>query len=205
MLVQKNSSFWICFECPSKGIPFSPGFNRLWCLYFNTNRKETRPNNRSNVCFITLNKSISYKQPNLVPQQLKIKNIPDWAFWMEMRFPHLLHYQSFTYVALLFSRLSESEKSLSHARIFVTPWAVYSPWNSPGQNTGVGNLSLHQGVFPAQGSNPGLPPCKWILYWLSHKGSPYLTILSSYFSIYFPPISWPFVQDICLYSQNYMF
>ena len=51
---------------------------------------------------------------------------------------------------------------------------LYSPWNSPGQNTGVGSLSLLQGIFPTQGSNPGLPHCRWILYWLSHKGSPYL-------------------------------
>ena len=46
-----------------------------------------------------------------------------------------------------------------------------SPWNSPGQNTGVGSLSLLQGIFPAQGLNPGLLHCRWILYWLSHKGS----------------------------------
>ena len=32
---------------------------------------------------------------------------------------------------------------------------LYSPWNSPGQNTGVGSLSLVQGIFPTQGSNPG--------------------------------------------------
>ena len=44
-------------------------------------------------------------------------------------------------------------------------------WNSPGQNTGVGSLSLLQGIFPDQGSNPGLPHCR-ILYQLSHKGSP---------------------------------
>ena len=35
---------------------------------------------------------------------------------------------------------------------------LYSPWNSPGQNTGVGSLSLLQGIFPMQGSNPSLPP-----------------------------------------------
>ena len=35
-----------------------------------------------------------------------------------------------------------------------------------------GSLSLLQGIFPTQGSNPGLPYCKWILYQLSHKGSP---------------------------------
>ena len=47
-----------------------------------------------------------------------------------------------------------------------------SPWNSPGQNTGVNSLSLLQGIFPTQGLNPGLPLCRWILYQLSHKGSP---------------------------------
>ena len=47
-----------------------------------------------------------------------------------------------------------------------------SPWDSPGQNTGVGSLSLLQGIFPTQGSNPGLPHCRWILNQLSQKGSP---------------------------------
>ena len=51
------------------------------------------------------------------------------------------------------------------------PCGLYSPWNSPGQNTGVGSLSLLQGIFLTQGSNPGLPPCRWILYQLSHKHS----------------------------------
>ena len=52
------------------------------------------------------------------------------------------------------------------------PHGLYSSWNSPGQNTGVGSLSLLQGIFPTQGSNPGLLHCRWILYQLSHKGTP---------------------------------
>ena len=52
---------------------------------------------------------------------------------------------------------------------------LYSPRNSPGQNTGVGSRSLLQGIFPTQGSNPGLPHCRWIFYQLSHKGSPVQT------------------------------
>ena len=47
-----------------------------------------------------------------------------------------------------------------------------SSWNSPGQNTRVSSLFLLQGIFPTQGSNPGLPHSRWILYQLSHKGSP---------------------------------
>ena len=46
-----------------------------------------------------------------------------------------------------------------------------SPWNSPGQNTGVGSRSLLQEIFPTQGLNPGLPHCRWILYQLSYQVS----------------------------------
>ena len=42
------------------------------------------------------------------------------------------------------------------------PHGIYSPWNSPGQNTVVGSLSLLQGIFPTQGSNPGLPHCRQV-------------------------------------------
>ena len=52
------------------------------------------------------------------------------------------------------------------------PTDLYSPWNSPSQNTGVGSLSLLQGISSTQGSNTGLPHCRRILYQLSHKGSP---------------------------------
>ena len=37
---------------------------------------------------------------------------------------------------------------------------LYSLWNSLGQNTGVGSLSFLQGIFPTQGSNPGLLHCR---------------------------------------------
>ena len=52
------------------------------------------------------------------------------------------------------------------------PHGLYSPCKSPGQNTGVGSLPLFQGIFPTQGSNPGPPHCRWILYQLSLEGSP---------------------------------
>jgi len=44
--------------------------------------------------------------------------------------------------------------------------------DSPGKNTGVGCHALLQGIFPTQGSNPGLPHCTQILYCLSHQGTP---------------------------------
>ena len=42
----------------------------------------------------------------------------------------------------------------------------------PGKTTGVVNHSLLQWIFPTQRSNLGLPHCRWILYRLSHQGSP---------------------------------
>ena len=65
--------------------------------------------------------------------------------------------------------VSESHSVLSDS---LWPHGLYSPWNSPGQNTGVGGLSLLQGIFPTQGLNPGLPHFRQILYKLSYKGSP---------------------------------
>ena len=66
--------------------------------------------------------------------------------------------------------------SLSHVWLFATVWAVAHqaplPWDCSGKNTGVGSLSLFQGIFPTQGSNQGLPHCRRILYDLSHQGSP---------------------------------
>ena len=64
---------------------------------------------------------------------------------------------------------SESHSVVSDS---LQPHGLYSPWSSPGQNTGVGSLSLLQWIFPTQGLNPGLPHCRQILYQLNHKGSP---------------------------------
>ena len=70
---------------------------------------------------------------------------------------------------ILITSKSESRSVVSNS---LQPYGLYSPWNSPGQNTGVGSLSLLQGIFPTQGSNPGLLHCRQILYCLSHKESP---------------------------------
>ena len=61
-------------------------------------------------------------------------------------------------------------KWVTQSCLTLQPHGLYSPWNSPGQNTRVGTLSLLQGIFPAQGLNPGLPHCRRVLYQLSHKG-----------------------------------
>ena len=68
-------------------------------------------------------------------------------------------------------------KSLSRVRLFATQWTVtctrlLRPWDFLGKSTGVGCHFLLQGVFPTQGSNPGLPHCRQTLYHLSHQESP---------------------------------
>ena len=54
---------------------------------------------------------------------------------------------------------------------------------SSGKNTGVGCHALLQGIFPTQGSSPGLPHCRQILYCLSHQGSPIIDICAPFFLI----------------------
>ena len=99
------------------------------------------------------------------------------------------------------SNINKSSKSLSVGQVKVQVKVtqscptlcdpmnyIYSYWNSPGQNTGVGSLSLLQEIFPTQGSNPGLKHCRQILYQLSHKGSPRMLEWVAYLvSRYFPP------------------
>ena len=64
-------------------------------------------------------------------------------------------------------------KSLSHVRLFAThglkPTRLLHPWNFLGKSTGVGCHFLLQGIFPTQGSNPGLPHSRQIPYQLSRK------------------------------------
>ena len=68
----------------------------------------------------------------------------------------------------MLKKWSESHSFMSDSLL---PHGLYSPWNSPGLNTGVGSCFLFQGIFSTQGLNPDLPCCRWILYQLSHQGS----------------------------------
>ena len=72
----------------------------------------------------------------------------------------------------IFLWLNDSEVKVALVSGSLRPHGLYSPWNSPGQNTGVGSLSLLQGIFPIQGWNPGLLHCRHSVYQLNHKGSP---------------------------------
>ena len=73
-------------------------------------------------------------------------------------------------------------KSLSRVWLFATPWTV--AYQAPPsmeffrQDSGMGFHFLLQGIFPTQGSNPGLPHCRQTLYHLSHQRSPFSGLLS---------------------------
>ena len=81
---------------------------------------------------------------------------------------------------------SESHSVMSNS---LRPCGLYSPWTSSGQNTGMGSLSLFQGIFPTQGLKPGLPHCRQILYQLSHQGNPRILEWVAY--LFSSGSSWP--------------
>ena len=71
-------------------------------------------------------------------------------------------------------------KSLSHVLLFATPWTIahLAPLSMDfsWKTTGVGSHSILQGIFPTQGSNPGLLYCRQILYHLSTRVAPLIHI-----------------------------
>ena len=100
-------------------------------------------------------------------------------FWLKNKFPNVSSCWSMnhthglekllTLVTSLFSvKWSEIHLVVSS---FLQSHGLYSPWNSSGQITKWVAIPFSKGFFPTQGSDPGLPHCRWILYQLSHQGS----------------------------------
>ena len=87
---------------------------------------------------------------------------------------------------------SSSDASEGHSVVSdsLWPYGLYTPWNSPGQNTGVGILSLLQWIFPTQESNQGLLHCRWILYQLSYQESPVVLITLFQCQCHLCPVFW---------------
>ena len=79
---------------------------------------------------------------------------------------------------MLYNFCKKKKKSKKVAQLCLTlqPYGLYSPWNSPGQSTRVGSLSLLQRIFPTQELNWGLLHCRWILYQLSYQGNPIISV-----------------------------
>ena len=83
-------------------------------------------------------------------------------FHQYLSFPSagLLLPQGGLYLAFYSLWYNADSESLSDMSDSLRPHGFYSPWNSPGQNTGVGSIFLLQGISPTQESNPGLPHCR---------------------------------------------
>ena len=107
----------------------------------------------------------------------KMKTLPfiisQWCVHRHTHTPvHMQYFYSDQYIYIqtyiyIYSHIYESE---SHSIVSdcLPPHGLYSPWNSPVQNTS-------GQPFPSPGDlpDPGLPHCRWIFYQLSHEGSPY--------------------------------
>ena len=102
------------------------------------------------------------------PYQIYYVSLSEYVFRILDDFGEPVVTQYFKYMYLESECCSVVSDSLQ-------PHRLDSPWNSPGQNTAVGSLSLLQGIFPTQGSNQGLLHCRRILYQLSYQGSPYVS------------------------------
>ena len=102
---------------------------------------------------------------------------------------------------------SPQRKCVSHSAMAnslqprgLQPARLLCPWNSPGKNTGVGSHSLLQAISQTQGSNLGLLHFRWILYHLSHQGSPQSIIKSPHHSL-LKQSGREAQEGICVYLQ----
>ena len=131
-------------------------------------------------CFFTSGATWEAQQESLPKRKVSLSLDPKPCSWKSVRVHHTHKEQnninsSYLTAALgiIFSYLIESEKvKMKVVRLCPTlcdPHGLNSPWNSWGQNTGEGSLSLLQGIFPTRGLNPGLPHCRRILYQLSYQ------------------------------------
>ena len=98
-----------------------------------------------------------------------------YLYLYSMHYSNTCHLQCGWSVNILCESVSHSAVSHSLWPHRLKPTRLLCPWNSPGKNTGVGCHSLLQGIFPTQGSNPGLLHCRQILYHLNLQGSKHLT------------------------------
>ena len=113
------------------------------------------------------------------------------------------------FLALLISYWSPSCVVFSHSVVsnFVTPWAVSCQallvcGDSPGKNTGVGCRALLQGILPTQGSNPGFPHYRHILY--NHQGNGHLLNHQRSSHLPGPQIKQTYCYDLCTCSFLYL-
>ena len=99
---------------------------------------------------------------------VKRRKVPHHLCASNCRVPALFHTEQ---IVKRYSNKGHRESCSVMSSSF-QPHGCYSPWNSPGKNTGVGSHFLLPGIFPTQGLNPAFPHCRLILYQRRHQGSP---------------------------------
>ena len=87
-------------------------------------------------------------------------SIPGWR----TKIPHAVWHDQKTFLKKCLRRQQNLLAQL--CLTLCNPMGLYSLWNSPGQNTGVGPLL--QQIIPAQELKQVLLHCRWVLYQLSH-------------------------------------
>ena len=132
------------------------------------------PTTKQNSCLMPISNQSTWLKAsvNLLVHQTQCRRFYQY---LSSSTPQALYASvAFLLAILPFNHYTSAKRSESRSVMSDSLWlyGLYSPWNSLGQNTGVGSRSLLQGIFPTQGSNPGLPHCRQILYRLSHQGSP---------------------------------
>ena len=90
---------------------------------------------------------------------------------MDCTIHEILQARILGWVAILSSRGSSQPGIEPRSPTLQADSLAAEPQGKP-KNTGVGSLSLLQGIFPTQESNQGLLHCRWILYQLGDQGSP---------------------------------
>ena len=98
----------------------------------------------------------SSKHSQSIPIQ-RPRSLWNFIVYMVVAFTWQLH-------GVLYHFLYVKWKLLSRVQFFATPWTI--------QSIEFFRRSLLQGIFQIEGLNPGLLHCRWILYQLSHQGSP---------------------------------
>ena len=97
----------------------------------------------------------SLTNPNLLHNVTQIIEMRWWLDILELLSSQvMIDWNPVSFNKVLLVNLDSSSKHKSHSVVSDSLWPT-SPWNSPGPNTGVNSLSLLQGIFPTQGSNPG--------------------------------------------------
>ena len=100
------------------------------------------------------------REGTLIPQRREVYT-RQWTDWRQVwAMEHLISWLT-----------SPCKVKWSESRSLVSNSLRPHGWNSLGQNTGVGSLSLLQQIFPTQELNWGLLHCRWIPYQLSYQGS----------------------------------